>query len=53
MTLNCDCGGKIVFETKKTFVHPDKKYGVCLKCKTQYTLENNAKLIKRGNKNAN
>lgn len=52
MTFICNCGGKIVFETKKTFVHPDKKNGVCLKCKTHYTLVNNTKLVKEAAKNA-
>lgn len=45
--LKCDCGGTIVFENKKTFVNPDEKQGICLKCKCQYKLVN-GKLIKKG-----
>jgi hypothetical protein len=34
----CKCGGKIIFEKKKTFVIPSTKQGVCLKCGRQYIL---------------
>lgn len=49
MELKCECGGKIVFEKKKTFVNPDQKRGVCLTCHKQFILEN-GKLKHKGNK---
>ena len=48
----CPCGGKVVFENKKTFVNPDVKNGVCLKCKEQYVLIGDENLTKKeGGKN--
>ena len=53
MDYKCECGGKIIFESKKTFVFPDVKNGVCTKCHTKYVLKDNSKLIKKdGSKNA-
>lgn len=50
MTPNkCSCGGIIVFEDKKTFIHPEETNGICIKCKKQFKLTNN-KLIEKENK---
>lgn len=42
----CKCGGKIVFENKKTFVTPDTKNGVCIVCGKQVKLVN-GKIIEK------
>ena len=45
----CECGGLIRFETKKTFIFPSQKVGVCQNCKKQYVLKGD-KLIKKEKK---
>jgi hypothetical protein len=42
----CDCGETIIFEVKRTFLHPNTRNGFCPKCKTQYKLVGD-KLIKK------
>lgn len=44
----CPCGGEVVFENKKTFLNPDRKNGICVKCKEQYVLIDDKTLIKKG-----
>lgn len=52
MDILCKCGGIIIFEKKRTFIHPDQKNGVCINCHKQYVLKGDKLIEKDGGKNA-